>query len=161
MHPAGMVGNAGRIETGGGNFYFYRDGITPAIAEVIGAIDRERLALARRLGLPLLSFVDIFHQAGLTSDAARESQSVYQATQESAANRTIKAPPTLNHRYLNEDVGYGLAPMSELGRLVDALITLASEINRTDYRREGLTLEKMGLSGVAPDRLRTLLHEGF
>ena len=168
MHPAGMVGNAGWIETGGGEFYFYREGITPAIARVIGAVDRERLALVRRLGLPLLSFVDIFHQAGLTSEAARESQSVYQATQESAANQTIKAPPTLNHRYLNEDVGFGLVPMSELARLtgvetpvIDALITLASEINRTDYRREGLTLEKMGLHGVKPEQLMKLLQEGF
>jgi opine dehydrogenase len=168
MHPAGMVGNAGRIEAGRGDFYFYRDGITPAIAHVIGAVDRERMAIGQRLGLPLLSFVDIFHQAGLTSDAARQSQSIYQATQESAANRTIKAPRTLNHRYLNEDVGFGLAPISELGRLVgvetpviDALITLASELNRIDYRCEGVTLKKMGLAGVKPENLKALLHEGF
>jgi len=168
MHPAGMVGNAGRIEAGRGDFYFYRDGITPAIAHVIGAVDRERLAIVRRLGLPALSFVDIFHQAGLTSDAARQSQSVYQATQESAANRTIKAPATLNHRYLNEDVGFGLAPMSELAKLmgvetpvIDALITLASEMNRIDYRREGLTVEKMGLAGIRPEKLSLLLDEGF
>jgi len=168
MHPAGMVGNAGRIETSQGDFYFYRDGITPAIADVIGAVDRERVAIVRRLGLPPVSFVDIFHQAGLTSDAARESQSVYQATQESAANRTIKAPASLNHRYLNEDVGFGLVPMSELARLagvetpvIDALITLVSELNRTDYRREGLTREKMGLAGIGPEKLNLLLHEGF
>ena len=168
MHPAGMVGNAGRIEAGPGDFYFYRDGITPAIANVIDAVDRERLKVGERLGLPRRSFVELFHQAGLTTERARASGSVYQAIRESAPNQTIKAPASLNHRYLHEDVGFGLVPMSELGKfagvetlVIDALITLASEINQTDYRRKGLTLERMGIAGVSPENLKTLLHEGF
>ena len=32
MHPAGMLGNAGWIEKTGGDFLYYRQGITPAIA---------------------------------------------------------------------------------------------------------------------------------
>ena len=32
--------------------------------------------------------------------------------------------------------------------ITDALITLASEINQTDYREVGLTREKMGLKDV-------------
>lgn len=167
MHPAGMVGNAGRIEGSAGNFLFYREGITPAIASVIAAVDRERLEIVRRLGLAPQSFVDIFYQAGLTSEAARLSQSVYQAIHESEPNRTIKAPPALDHRYLSEDVGFGLVPMAEIGRLVgaatpviDALITLASELNGVDYRARGLTLEKMGLSGIEATDLPRFLHEG-
>ncbi|MCZ6907287.1 MAG: NAD/NADP octopine/nopaline dehydrogenase family protein [Deltaproteobacteria bacterium] len=168
MHPAGMIGNAGWIERCGGNFYFYREGITPAIAHLIAAVDRERLDIVRKLGHPPLSFVDIFYQAGLTSDSARSSGSVYRAIKESLPNQTIKAPSSLNHRYLKEDVGYGLVPMSEIARLVgvetpviDALVTLASEINETDYRSEGLTLEKMGLAAVELNDLRALLYEGF
>jgi opine dehydrogenase len=168
MHPAGMVGNAGWIEKHEGNFYFYREGITPAIARLIEAVDRERLDIVSKLGYPLLSFVEIFHQAGLTSDSAKSSGSVYQAISESAPNQTIKSPSTLDHRYLREDVGYGLVPMAEMGRLVqvetpvmNALVTLASEINQTDYRHEGLTLEKMGLAGVTPGDLKELLHQGF
>ena len=168
MHPAGMLGNAGRIGTSEGDFYFYRDGITPAIADVIDAVDRERLQVVERLGLSRRSFIEIFYHAGLTTESARAAGSVYQAIRESAPNRAIKAPASLNHRYLHEDVGFGLVPMSELGKfagvetpVIEALITLASEINRMDYRRTGLTLEKMGLSGVMPENLRTLLHEGF
>jgi opine dehydrogenase len=167
MHPAGMVGNAGWIERHAGDFYFYREGLTPAVARVIEAVDRERLEIVRRLGHPPLSFIEIFHQAGLTSDAARTSGSVYQATQESTPNRSIKSPSTLEHRYLREDVGYGLVPMAEIARLlgaetpvIDALITLASEINETDYRSEGLTLEKMGLDGVKPKDLKAILYDG-
>lgn len=168
MHPAGMIGNAGWIERCEGNFYFYQEGITPAIAHLIAAVDRERLGIVRKLGHPPLSFVDIFYQAGLTSDSARSSGSVYRAIKESLPNQTIKSPSSLDHRYLKEDVGYGLVPMSEIARLVgvetpviDALVTLASEINETDYRSEGLTLEKMGLAAVELNDLRALLYEGF
>jgi opine dehydrogenase len=166
MHPAGMIGNAGRIEAGE-EFFFYRD-ITPAIARVIEDVDRERLAIVGRMGLPALSFVELFHRAGLTSDAALASRSVYQAMRESAPNRTIKAPPTLDHRYLHEDVGYGLVPIAAFGRaigivtpVIDGLISVASAMNGVDYRREGLTLEKMGLANVAEKNLRTFLHDGL
>jgi opine dehydrogenase len=168
MHPAGMIGNAARIQTGDGDFYFYRDGITPAIASVIDAVDGERLKIVERLGLSPLTFVELFYQAGLTTERARASGSVYEAIHESAPNRTIKSPTTLDHRYLHEDVAYGLVPISEMGRFVgvetraiDGLITLASELNRIDYRRDGLTLEKMGIEGISPERLPALLHEGF
>lgn len=167
MHPAGMLGNAGRIEHQGGDFLFYRDGITPAIARLISAVDRERLNIIGKLRLKPLSFVEIFYQAGLTSDAGRSSGSVYRAIQESAPNRTIKSPASLDHRYVHEDVGYGLVPMAEIGRLLgvetpvmDSLITLASEVNQKAYRREGLTLEKMGLAGLHANDLSEFLYEG-
>jgi opine dehydrogenase len=168
MHPAGMLGNAGWIERTGGDFYYYREGITPAIAAWIEKVDDERLEIVRRLGLKPMRFVDIFYQAGLTSDEARTSGSILRAINESAPNRTIKAPATLDHRYLKEDVGFGLLPMAEIGRLmgvktpvIDALITLASVINQTDYRSEGLTLEKMGLAGITAQALPKILQDGF
>jgi opine dehydrogenase len=168
MHPAAMLGNAGWIEKTGGEFCFYRDGITPAIAAWIDRVDQERLEIVKRLGLEALSFVAIFHQAGLTSNEALASGSVYRAIAESEPNWTIKSPATLDHRYINEDVGYGLVPLAEIGRLmevetpvIDSLITLASVIRRTDYRREGLTLEKMGLAGVRGERLLSIVQNGF
>lgn len=168
MHPAAMVGNAGWIEKTGGDFYFYRDGITPAIARLIAAVDDERLSIVKELGLKPLSFVEMFYQLGLTSDDAASSGSVYQAISESPPNQAIKSPQGLDHRYLKEDVGYGLVPMAEVGRLVgvktpvmDALVVLASRISRIDYWREGLTLAKMGLSGVEPEKLKSILQHGF
>jgi opine dehydrogenase len=168
MHPAGMLGNAGWIEKTGGDFYYYREGITPAIAAWIEQVDNERLQIVKRLGLKALSFVEIFHQAGLTSDEARASGSVYRAIAESQPNRTIKSPASLDHRYIKEDVGYGLVPMTEIGRLLGtetpvmgALITLASVANRTNYRKEGLTLKKMGLDERKAIELPAILQRGF
>jgi opine dehydrogenase len=168
MHPAGMLGNAGWIEKTQGDFLYYREGITPAIAAWIEAVDRERLEIVRHFNLEPLRFVDIFHRSGLTSEEARASGSVYRAINESEPNRSIKAPPLLDHRYLKEDVGYGLVPMAEIGRLfgvktpvMDALITLASIALGVDFRTQGLTLEKMGLGGVGPGQLQTTLQNGF
>jgi opine dehydrogenase len=168
MHPAGMLGNAGWIEKSGGNFLWYAEGITPTIGRWIDAVDTERLAIMRSLGLKPLRFVDLFHRAGLTSDAGRDSGSAYQAIRESAPNATIKSPPSLDHRYIREDVGYGLVPMAEIGKLtgvetpmMDAMVTLASAALGIDFRTVGLTLEKMGLETVAPKDLLKILEDGF
>lgn len=168
MHPAGMLGNAGWIEKSGGDFLWYRDGITPSIGAWIDAVDVERLAIVGLLGLKPSRFVDIFQQAGLTTAEARDSGSAYQAIHNSEANFTIKSPPTLDHRYIREDVGYGLVPMAEIGKLLgfktpvmDALITLASSALAVDFRTDGLTLAKMGLAGVSPEKLSDILLNGF
>ncbi len=168
MHPAGMVGNAGWIEHTGGDFRYYSEGITPAIAAWIDRVDRERLEIVTKLGLKPVPFIEIFHQAGLTTAAALESGSFYRAIRESEPNRTIKAPSSLDHRYIREDVGYGLVPMAAIGRLlgvgtpvIDALITLASASSGTDYTREGLSLEKMGLAGISAGELPKILQDGF
>ena len=168
MHPAGMLANAGWIEKTGGDFLYYREGITPAVAAWIEAVDQERLEIVKCLNLEPLRFVDIFHRSGLTSEAARASGSVYRAINESEPNRSIKSPPSLDHRYIREDVGYGLVPMAEIGRLfgsktpvMDALITLASTALGVDFRTIGLTLDKMGLSGTEPNQLQEVLKNGF
>ncbi len=168
MHPAGMLGNAGWIEQTSGDFLYYREGVTPAIGAWIDAVDHERLEIVRRLGLQPLRFVDIFHQAGLTTAEARDSGSAYQAIHNSEANLTIKAPPSLDHRYIREDVGYGLVPMAELGKMLgvkvpvmEALVTLASTALGVDFRVEGLTRAKMGLDGISADRFPAILAEGF
>jgi opine dehydrogenase len=168
MHPAGMLGNLGWIENTGGDFFYYREGITPAIAAWIEGVDTERLEIVKRLSLAPAPFVEIFHQAGLTSEEARASGSIYRAIHESEPNFKIKSPASLDHRYLHEDVGYGLVPMAEIGHLLgvktpvmDSLITLAGTANAIDYRRQGLTLEKMGLSNVRAVDLSAILQNGF
>lgn len=168
MHPAGILGNAGWIEKTRGDFLYYREGITPAIAAWIEAVDRERLDIAGCLHLEPLRFVDIFHRSGLTSDDARSSGSVYRAINESEPNRSIKSPPSLDHRYVREDVGYGLVPMAEIARMfgiktpvMDALITLASTALGIDFRSAGLTLEKMGLGSIKRQELPEVLKNGF
>ena len=74
----------------------------------------------------------------------------------------------MDHRYIKEDVGFGLVPMTEIGHslgvktpVMDALITLASAMHKTDYRAEGLTLKKMGLGGGRQHDIFKVMREGF
>ncbi len=115
-------------------------------------LDRERLAVAGAWGITLEPFPAMFAEIGSTSEEAGRSGSYLRALRESEPNKFIRAPASLDHRYIYEDIPFGVVPISELGRargvttrVADALITLASSINRVDYRAQGWTLERLGL----------------
>jgi opine dehydrogenase len=150
LHPPGMILSIAWIEHTAGDFSFYYDAATPGVARVIGDIDRERLAIGKAWGLTLEPLPQIFAEIGSTSQAAGESGSYLRMLRESEPNKFIKAPETPDHRYLHEDIPFGLVPMSELGRAVnvptpvmDGLIMLASSVNGRDYRGEGWTLRQL------------------
>src|SRR5215831_15987548 len=67
LHPPGMACNAGWIEATAGTFGFYAEGSGRAVAQVMDAIDRDRLALAGRLGVRAVPFPELFCQLGFTT----------------------------------------------------------------------------------------------
>ena len=167
FHPPGMLMNAGWIEDTDGDFLFYREGITESVGRVVSAVDAERMAIASALCVPATSFLEAFHLAGLTTEAARNSGSVARACRESGPNATVRSPPSLDHRYIHEDVGHGLVPMAALARIagvptptIDALIHVASLAVGIDYSTTGLTPEKMGLAGLSQDAFARFLQDG-
>jgi opine dehydrogenase len=167
MHPPGMIMNAGWIEHTKGDFSYYCEGGTPAIARVIEELDRERISLCHKINYPTERLLDFFYKAGATSERAYRSGSFYQALQESEPNRFIRAPETLSHRYIAEDIPFGIVPMAYLGEMlgvptptINALIGLASLINDTDYRQTGWTLEKMGIEGMTLEELLNYVENG-
>lgn len=167
-HPPAILCNAGRVEATGGDYYHYYDGISPAVGRLIDALDRERLAIAQALGVRALPFVEQFHRVGYTTDAARRTGLAYEAFHQSEPDRWIKAPGSLDHRFLNEDVPYGLVLLSELGKLVntatatiDHVIDLACAATGKDYRAQGLTLARLGLAGYSPRGAIALLDDGY
>ena len=167
-HPPQIICNAGWLEHTKGDYLFYYEGTSPGVGLVIDALDEERRAVAAAAGVATRPFVEIFHEMGYTSEAAVATGTAHAALKESAPNRWIKGPPSLDHRYLHEDVGWGLVPWAELGRsvevatpLMDALITVGSVLTARDYRSEGLTLERLGLAGKRLDELPDYLREGI
>lgn len=165
LHPAGMAMNAGWIEFTKGDFFYYLEGHTPAVARVIDSFDEERLNICRAAKVKTMKFVDFYYKNEYTTDG---SKGVYEALRNSEPNRTIKAPPSLNHRYVTEDVGYGLVPMAAIGRIarvktptMDSLIHLISTMTAVHYETDGLTLEKMNLVDVDLSRLNAILKDGF
>ena len=161
LHPPGMVCNAGWIQATAGKFGFYAEGSGPAVARVMDAIDAERLALARALGARAVPFTELFGQLGFTPGEQVGAAGAYHAIRRSELIRPIQSPPQLDHRYLHEDVGWGLVPWMHLAAAagspaptITALTHLAGVINGIDYPRQGLTLERMGLAGKTPAQIR-------
>jgi opine dehydrogenase len=51
FHPALTILNTGRIESTHGDYQFYIEGVTPSVAKVLEALDRERVTVASSLGI--------------------------------------------------------------------------------------------------------------
>jgi opine dehydrogenase len=79
----------------------------------------------------------------------------------------MKGPGHLKDRYVTEDVPYGMVLLSTLGDLLgvptpthDAVIQLASIINRTDYWKTGRGIKQLGLYNLDKKGLKRFLLEG-
>jgi len=165
-HPAALLLNVGRVESTAGDYCHYFDGITPAVGRLIDALDAERIAVAAGFGIATEPLPDYFFRIGYTSAEGRAG-GAHGVFHHSEPNRWIKAPATIDHRFFNEDVPFGLVALSELGRLagvatgiVDAVIAVASAVAGRSFRAEGLTLQRMGIAGLSPEQLVALLRSG-
>jgi opine dehydrogenase len=167
-HPAALLCNIGRVESTGGDYYHYYEGITPSVGRIIDALDIERRAVARAFGCSVDSLADYFFQIGYTDEAGRDGGNAYSTFHHSEPNRWIKAPAAIDHRFFDEDIPYGLVLLTELGKLAgvpmpaaDAVIALASIASGKAYRENGLTLAKMGVAEFSVVQLRMLLERGY
>ena len=162
FHPALTLLNAGRIESTHGDFQFYIDGVTPSVAGVLEVLDRERVTVAASLGIRARSAMDWLEMAYNTSGA-----NLNEAIHNQPGYYGIKAPSTLSHRYIFEDVPMSLVPIAALGqhygvseRGMDSIIQLACIIHKTDYWRRGRTPEKLGLAQLSVSELTRYVNEG-
>jgi opine dehydrogenase len=164
MHSPGMLLNAGWIEYTKGGFKFYFEGITPSVARVVQALDEERLRLVEAVGLRPVPATQWYYRQGCTPI---ETNSVYEAFQAGGPDQYLKAPSTLDHRYVIEEVNYGLVPMASMGRMLlvptpnmNALIRIASTTSQRNFWAEGLTTDKLGIAGLSLEQLNHFLEEG-
>ena len=162
FHPALTLLNAGRIESTLGEFQFYIDGVTPAVGRVLEVLDRERVTVASALGIRARTGLEWLKMA---YDATGED--LTEAIHNQPGYRGIMAPRTLHHRYLFEDVPMSLVPMVALGqrygvsvRGMDSIIRLACFVHRTDYWRQGRTLDRMGIEEWSVSELTQYVNEG-
>ncbi|HHX09535.1 MAG TPA: NAD(P)-binding domain-containing protein, partial [Chloroflexi bacterium] len=110
FHPALAILNSGWIEARHGDFEFYVDGVTPSVAKVLEVIDRERVTVGASLGLKArtgLEWLDLAYNA--------RGENLYEAMHNQTGYYGIKAPATLNHRYITEEIPNSLVPIAALG----------------------------------------------
>ena len=167
-HPPALLCNIGRVESTNGDYCHYYDGITPSVGRMIDALDRERTGLGAALGCDPPRLSDYFYQMGYTNEAGRDGGTAYDVFHNSEPNRWIRAPSSIDHRFFNEDIPFGLVPLTELGTLVNmpmrvsrAVILLAEIATGRPYRESGLTLQRMGLDGLSADAVKRLVQRGY
>ena len=158
LHPVTTLLDLSRLEQTGP----YRTkaySITPQVARMVKAVDDERCEVSAAAGFTPHSIQQQLHDLyGL--DGATIDEALLKTT----VHVDQMTPRNAQHRYVTEEVPFGLVPLSELGQLlgvptpnIDSIITLASTVNGVDYRTEGRHLSTLGLAGVAPADLSSFL----
>lgn len=162
FHPALTILNAGRIESTRGNFQYYVEGITPSIALILEEMDKERVAVASALGIRSLTAREWLY---IAYDAV--GKTLYEAMQNNEGYKGIMAPPTLDTRYIEEDVPMSLVPIASLGDMlgvptptIKSIIHLANVIHKCNYWENGRTVDKLGLAGLSVKDIIHLVMEG-
>jgi opine dehydrogenase len=151
VHPAGVLMNAGRVEYSRGDFYFYEEGVTPAVCDVIYGVDAERRAIGRALGFELTPVDEAFHAAGFGPKG-----DLWATINGSRMLTQLRAPGAVRTRWLTEDVPYGLAAWASLADqlgvetpVMDALVKLGLVVTRLDGHRAGRGVQELGLAGMS------------
>ncbi|KAI8627997.1 putative NAD/NADP octopine/nopaline dehydrogenase [Xylariaceae sp. FL1651] len=155
LHPITAVMNAGWIEHTKGDFYFYREGMTPSVTKIMQQIDDERVAIASHYGQATSCLEQMNTYYGLNHSSLNEFAN------KSKLHSTMKVCPTsMQHRYLLEDLPYVLVPWYELGvkaglesPFIRSLILWSSMISGTDYLRVGRNLKALGLEYWSLDEI--------
>jgi len=154
VHPVGSLLNMGRIEHAKGEFWMYKEGLTPSVDKVIHAMDRERAAIFKALGYRPYTYDEVFRNS-------------FNMTRQEFAVASSKGPFSMRDRYITEDIPMGAVLTASLGRKVgvptptyDAMIHIASVVNDTDFFAQGRTLEHLGLGDLSVDQLKEYLLTG-
>ena len=159
VHPVAMVLNVGFIESCRiEKWYLYPDGYTQSAGRVGDQLDLERLAVAHAYGIEGISVVETLHR--YYGHQGMDGNNLYELFSNSPIHKPAPGPKSTDNRLLTEDIPYGLVPLVSFARLadvptplVDAIITLASAVNESNYRQSGRSVESLGLSGKTPDEI--------
>lgn len=153
-HVAAALLNVANIDRNPG-FRLYRDGFSQHVVELIDQLEQEKETVMHALGYSCTSFAQ-----------SRRNILDFDQHPELDPFRDITGPNSLQHRYITEDASTGLCLLYSLARMLkletpilDALLSLASALNHTDYRK-GRNLAALGLDGLNAAQLNQWLQDG-
>lgn len=166
LHVGNMVANIGRLESGA-KYRFYSEGYTPSVVRLLEAADAERLAIARAYGVgvpPVLEWLERtygFHETTLGAMFRRltnDPSGPYQWT---------PTPPSMEHKYVLEDVPCGLVAMAGLGAaaavatpVISGIVAAACAMTGRDLVGAGRTLDRLGLGGKSVGEILDVVERG-
>jgi opine dehydrogenase len=164
LHPPGCVLAAAWVEATGGDFTFYVEGMTDGVGRVMQQLDDERRTVAQAYGHQLPPLDDEMLAIG-TVEPGTDNIHLPEKIRRGEANRKIKAPNSLEHRYYLEDFWYGLMPFIALADAADvevpvakSLMTIATTMKFRSNSPVGRTAQRMGIQGLKKDRIIDLVR---
>lgn len=164
LHPPGAILGASWVESTGGDFTFYVQGLSAGVGRIMERLDAERLAVAAGFGLHLDSLFSEMQAIGTIERTAVQEEGIASAVRGGTANSRLMAPNSLAHRYYIEDFFFGVRPFLEMASIAGvqapvaaALMTLAEHLADPDGRIEGRTAAAMGIDGFGRAELLNLV----
>jgi opine dehydrogenase len=162
IHPPLILMNAGPLEHFE-RWDIHNEGTQPSIRRVTDALDAERIAVREALGFAPNHYPLRDHY---TSDRWMYGDAHDRLTESGDWREHIDLR---THRYMREDVAYGLAFLVSVARwagvaapVADGLLAIASAALGEDlYAGSPRTLEALGIARLDRDGLRRLLQDGF
>lgn len=145
-HCPTMLTNLARSEAG--EDWAFADVVTPTVVNLITGVDKERVALAERMGVTAPTFYDsLVQRIGFDTGSLLEQ---IRATYLPGGASPLPTSPL--HRYVSEDVPFGLIPWIRLGKwfgtpvgtMTSVATALAAATGR-HFEAEALTLSKLGI----------------
>jgi opine dehydrogenase len=161
-HVGPLLCNLSRAERKEGGIYW--DWITPGVSRLISLLDAERLKVVRHHGTTEVTVEDYFRQAHGVVGANLDE--IFPAMSRKLGGPT--GPDSFEHRFVVEDVPFGLVFFWSLGRaagiempITEFTIKLTSAIWQRDFVAEGRTVESLGLAGLDGAAFNRVIEQGF
>ncbi|MCY3946083.1 MAG: NAD/NADP octopine/nopaline dehydrogenase family protein [Anaerolineaceae bacterium] len=155
IHPAPMLLNYAAVERQDGYLSIMNEGMTPGVLRLLDAVDEEKMALQRALGLDVVYIDDLYRETG-------SGPHVYRVQGE-----PFNLRDRIWDRYVTEDVPYGSVLYSALGQLLDVPTPVNDSINHIfcvteeeDYWVTGRNADALGIAGMNRESLLHYLETG-
>lgn len=162
IHPPLILMNAGPIEHFD-RWDIHKEGTQPSIRRVHDALDAERIAVREALGYrpPHFPLADHYTTSNWMYGNLAHDKLVGSGDWHEKLN-------LVDHRYMAEDIGLGLAFLVSVARFAgvpcptaEGLLQLGSVAAGQDFASTGRTLDSLGLAGMSVQDLQALLQKGL
>lgn len=143
IHGPITIFNIVRVENGE-NFKFYGNGLSHKIVNYILKLDKERMEIAEKLNADTIDIL-----TGINSFWDIKYDNLFDALNKNEGYLKVNGPSTFNHRYITEDIPFGIVPVTKLGKMLEvetpyssAFVDIAEKVLEEDFSNMGPDFSK-------------------
>src|SRR5699024_9915366 len=165
LHVPILVSNISNVENGKETLMYY-EGLTKSIGELSELMDQERMELNTFSKEIYLKPMRDIYKSWYYHQGARGNSLVELANKNPIYYESM-LPNTLQHRYLLEDIPFGLIPMSSIlekfnieNNIIKSMIYIAKAITNKSFKGEARNLESLRLNDKSPEEILRFIKYG-